>query len=75
MKILKAHILIRRNHPDSVSLVTDLPPASYNAENLALSFNVAKGEGEEYVSRHFPGVPHDVVTDEHIIRPKFGKTE
>lgn len=54
MKILKVTI-IRGNSADKIILDTDLPEGTYPyTGKMSLLFDVAKGNGEDYLSRHFP---------------------
>jgi hypothetical protein len=62
MVIKKITIITNPDGPDRVYLETDLPNGRrlYNADQ-AFSGDVAAGTGEEYVKKHFPGIPFTVV--------------
>lgn len=55
-------VIIRSAHgPDYVSMMTDMPSATYPfTAPLDLSFKAAAGTSEAYVAKHFPGIPVQV---------------
>jgi hypothetical protein len=57
-------ILIRRAGTDKVFVYTSLPspfPLEVSVASLILSFDVMHGGGTEYVRKHFPGVPMNIL--------------
>lgn len=48
---------------DKVTLHTDLPSGTpaVSREPLSLSLEAARGEGEAYAGKHFPGLPIEVI--------------
>lgn len=64
MKIIKASVVIRSGHPDSISLTTDLPSPFKCDEGtdtpLYLTFDFSRKNGVEYVKNHF-GIEPDVI--------------
>lgn len=62
MKITSIFILHPANLSDHVSLRTDLPAATWPfTSTLDVSFACAAGMAEEYVAKHWPGIPVEVV--------------
>ena len=56
MNIKRIVVLIRSYHTDEVFIDTDLPspfPLEIQKEDLTIKFEVQKGQGIEYVRRHF----------------------
>lgn len=57
-------VVIQDAGSDKVMLTTNLPSACwpYQKEPLMMSFEAAANTGVEYLKRHFPGVPCEVLT-------------
>ena len=77
--MVKKCVIVRLAHgPDHVSLVTNLPGATfpYTCEDLSLNFSAARGFGPEYVKEHFPGIEIEVedTNAEDIDRTVAGKS-
>lgn len=75
MKIIRAMVILS-NRADKVSLATDLPEPVYPYDGaLRLYFSTAINKGAEYVGRHFPGVPVEVINarDETSLRDRRRK--
>lgn len=67
MDIKKIVVLIRRYHTDEVFIHTDLPspfPLEVQKEDLTIKFEVQKGQGIEYVRRHFNREPEVLDLDQ-----------
>ena len=63
MKITKAIVIRFKEGPDHVGLITDLTDATFpHLEKLQLKFEAARGTGDEYVFKNFPGVPIELLT-------------
>jgi hypothetical protein len=72
MKVLSATI-VQGYGCDKVMLCTDLPEAVYPWDNqLAISFDASAGRGAEYVVRHWPDIPVEVIKRDSTT-PKFGE--
>lgn len=62
MKITSATLIEVRAGPDKIIMETDLPDGRYPyTGNQSISMDVAYGEGEEYMKKHFPDVNVTVV--------------
>lgn len=57
--------ILKTNSTDIVTLKTDLPYPfdKYGgvADNLVLKFETPKGNGPEYVTKHFPGLEFKII--------------
>lgn len=61
LEVTKALVLIGTEE-DTVLLTTTLPEACWPfEENVLLTMRAAKGTGEDYVKRHFPGIECEVI--------------
>lgn len=64
-------VIVRNGGPDTISLVTDLPEATWPfEETLDLRFICRAGDGEAYLGKHFPGVPVEVVDVRSKSKPR-----
>jgi hypothetical protein len=59
-------MIVRLRHGcDNIYLkTTDLPEGTWPFESestMSVQFMVARGDGEEYLEKHFPGIPVEVV--------------
>lgn len=53
--------IVSHKGQDTIGLVTDKPDPRGVANNLVLSFNVAEGNGEQYVRTNFPGIFYEII--------------
>lgn len=73
IEIVKISIVIMNEGVAHVTLYTTLPESCWPYEgDLGLQFKVPRNQALEYVEKHFPGVPVDVI-DGSFPRPKFTK--
>ena len=71
LNVIKAQI-VRNGGPDNISLVTDLTEATWPfEENLDLKFICRAGDGEEYLRKHFPRVPVEVIDIRSKSKPRM----
>ena len=64
MKIVKISILKRKDSTDMIFVLTDLPSTfPFYKDDLVLKFEVVSGGGEEYVEKHFPGIPIKIIIE------------
>jgi len=62
IKITNISIVVNKNSSDKLYLSTELPSGTWPYDKTAyMSMEVAQGKGAEYVSKHFPGVPCEVI--------------
>jgi hypothetical protein len=64
IEIKSAKIVRLRHATDKIYLNTNLPEGTwpFEAEGTAdVVLAVARGDGEEYLERHFPGIPVEVI--------------
>lgn len=62
IKVTKITILRMQSGSEIVSLRTEMPEATYPyKESLDLEFRASREQAEDYVKKHFPGVPVEVL--------------
>ncbi len=65
LEVERATVIARRYGTDKVFLYTSLPGPYFGDGDtcLSVSFDTTIGQGAEYVSRHFPDLPCEVIQE------------
>lgn len=63
IRIVKVVLLLLSHGPDYITVETDLPNPTWPYEGVAnLKMKAARGTGKDYIKKHFPKVPLEVIT-------------
>jgi hypothetical protein len=59
--VIKAQVVIRKGHPDTIFFTTDFPSPFVNDDKLVIKTEAPHAGGVNYLEEFFPGVPVEVV--------------